>query len=266
MPTGLELIDVPAGPCADRRPRRGIRLRQRAPAPPARAARVPHRALPRDQRRLARVDRGRWLHAPGVVVSGGLDLARAGAGRPAGRLDRRSHPRVAARPPRAASTRRDRSSTSPSTKPRRSPPPTGCACRPSSSGRRPPRGTPRPASTPALAVGRGRACGPAPTPTSISSPAAPRGRAACRAAPRRSGASRCSATSGSGRAARSIATRASPPTRTGSTPRSSSARTTASCAAARGRPAPGSRRVPFRNWDFPQRRQIFAGLRLAGDA
>ncbi len=24
--------------------------------------------------------------------------------------------------------------------------------------------------------------------------------------------------------------------------------------------------VPFRNWDFPQRRQIFAGLRLAGDA
>jgi hypothetical protein len=24
--------------------------------------------------------------------------------------------------------------------------------------------------------------------------------------------------------------------------------------------------VPFRNWDLPQRRQIFAGLRLAGDA
>ena len=24
--------------------------------------------------------------------------------------------------------------------------------------------------------------------------------------------------------------------------------------------------VPFRNWDFPERRQIFSGLRLAGDA
>ena len=40
---------------------------------------------------------------------------------------------------------------------------------------------------------------------------------------------------------------------------------TASCAAARGRPAPRVVTPTFRNWDLPQRRQIFAGLRIARD-
>ena len=70
---------------------------------------------------------------------------------------------------------------------------------------------------------------------------------------------------GSGRAARSTAIPASPPTPTASTPRCSSARTTACCAAARGRRTPASRRLTFRNWDLPLRRQIFAGVRLARD-
>ena len=43
-------------------------------------------------------------------------------------------------------------------------------------------------------------------------------------------------------------------------------RATASCAAARGRPTRASRRATFRNWDLPQRRQIFSGVRLAWDA
>ena len=54
--------------------------------------------------------------------------------------------------------------------------------------------------------------------------------------------------------------------RTGSTPRCSSAASTRSCAAARGPPARGSSRPTFRNWDYPQRRQIFSGFRIAKDA
>ena len=34
--SGLESVAVPAGPCVDRRARRSLRLRQRAPAPPHR--------------------------------------------------------------------------------------------------------------------------------------------------------------------------------------------------------------------------------------
>ena len=63
----------------------------------------------------------------------------------------------------------------------------------------------------------------------------------------------------------STATPASSPTRTASTPRSSSARSTACCAAARGRRDPRVATPTFRNWDLPQRRQIFAGVRLATD-
>ena len=55
-------------------------------------------------------------------------------------------------------------------------------------------------------------------------------------------------------------------TRTASTPRSSSATTTRCCAAARGRRGRAWRRPTFRNWDLPQRRQIFSGVRLAWDA
>ena len=57
--------------------------------------------------------------------------------------------------------------------------------------------------------------------------------------------------------------RASSRTPTASTPRSSSATATASCAAARGPTHPRVATTTFRNWDLPQRRQIFAGVRLA---
>ena len=42
--------------------------------------------------------------------------------------------------------------------------------------------------------------------------------------------------------------------------------TTACCGAARGRPTRAWRALTFRNWDLPQRRQIFAGVRLAREA
>ena len=60
----------------------------------------------------------------------------------------------------------------------------------------------------------------------------------------------------------SAATRASRATPTASTPRCSSAAATACCAAPRGRRDPRVARATFRNWDLPQRRQIFAGLPL----
>ena len=59
---------------------------------------------------------------------------------------------------------------------------------------------------------------------------------------------------------------ASPPTRTASTPRSSSA---ADYRVLRGGSWATRARVAtptFRNWDHPQRRQIFSGLRIAKDA
>ena len=54
--------------------------------------------------------------------------------------------------------------------------------------------------------------------------------------------------------------------RTASTPRSSSAPTTRCCAAARGPRTRAPCRTTFRNWDYPIRRQIFAGFRCARDA
>ena len=69
--------------------------------------------------------------------------------------------------------------------------------------------------------------------------------------------------SGSGRPRTSSPTRASAPTPTASTRRSSSASTTACCAAARGRRTRASRHARSATGTCPQRRQIFAGLRLA---
>ena len=57
---------------ADRRRRRGLRLRQRAPAPHGRAPRLPHRPHAGHQRHLAALRRGRRLRAPRVVVRRGL--------------------------------------------------------------------------------------------------------------------------------------------------------------------------------------------------
>ena len=78
--------------------------------------------------------------------------------------------------------------------------------------------------------------------------------------------SRCSATSGSGRRAASTPTTASRRSRTASTPSPSSAVRSRCCAAAPGRPSPRRSRRTFRNWDYPERRQIFAGFRCARDA
>ena len=73
------------------------------------------------------------------------------------------------------------------------------------------------------------------------------------------------AASGSGPRASSPATRGSRRTRTRSTPRCSSTAATGCSGAARGRRRPRVVTPTFRNWDLPQRRQIFAGLRLAMD-
>ncbi len=107
------------------------------------------------------------------------------------------------------------------------------AFRPRRSGRRPPRSTAR-----AMA-------------TSISSTSGP--------APR----GRSWATAGSGRRAGSPATPGSPPSRTASTPRCSSARTYRVLRGASWATRPSVARATFRNWDFPERRQIFAGFRCA---
>ena len=58
-------------------------------------------------------------------------------------------------------------------------------------------------------------------------------------------------------------TRASRRSPTASTPRCSSAPTTRCCAAARGPPTRRRAATTFRNWDYPIRRQIFAGFRCA---
>ncbi len=67
------------------------------------------------------------------------------------------------------------------------------------------------------------------------------------------------------RDARSAATRASSRTPTASTRRCSSARTTACCAGGSWATDARVAGPHFRNWDLPQRRQIFAGVRLARD-
>ena len=108
--------------------------------------------------------------------------------------------------------------------------------------------------------------------------AADRGRVGARRAARRAtrAAGSTSATSAPARPARSSATAGSGPrgvrrlprvrrrSPTPSTPRSSSAPATASCAAARGRPAAASRARRSATGTCPERRQIFAGFRLRG--
>ena len=103
-------------------------------------------------------------------------------------------------------------------------------------------------------------------PTSASATSAPHPSARTRRAPAHGGATRWSATCGSGRRPTSPATRASARSPTASTPRcSSGAPTTRCCAAARGRRTRRAVRTTFRNWDYPIRRQIFAGFRCARD-
>ena len=83
---GLESVEVPARPVhARRRPLR-LRLRQRAPAPPRRAARLPDRPHADHQRHLADLRRGRRLRAPRVVERRGLALEGGLRHHPPGRL------------------------------------------------------------------------------------------------------------------------------------------------------------------------------------
>ena len=77
--------------------------------------------------------------------------------------------------------------------------------------------------------------------------------------------SRASGRSGSGRPPSSAATPASSPTRTASTPRSSSATQYRVLRGGSWATDPRVATPTFRNWDLPQRRQIFAGVRLATD-
>ena len=65
----------PGRPVRHRRARRSLLLRQRAPAPPHRAAGVPHRPHADHQRDVPELRRGRRLRAPAVVA------ARRGRGR-----------------------------------------------------------------------------------------------------------------------------------------------------------------------------------------
>ena len=79
------------------------------------------------------------------------------------------------------------------------------------------------------------------------------------------GTSRASDRSGSGPPPGSTATPASSPIRIASTPRSSSARSYRVLRGGSWATDPRVATLSFRNWDLPERRQIFAGLRLATD-
>ncbi len=82
---------------------------------------------------------------------------------------------------------------------------------------------------------------------------------------RRGPSSTASAAPGSGPRRTSSPTPASPPSPTRSTRRSSSATSYKVLRGASWTTHPHVARPSFRNWDLPQRRQIFAGIRLASD-
>ena len=81
--------------------------------------------------------------------------------------------------------------------------------------------------------------------------------------PRPGASSRGPARSGNGPRARSPATQVSSRARTGSIPKCSSATATGCCAAVRCATHPRVASPQFRNWDLPERRQLFAGVRIA---
>ena len=247
-----------SAPPADR-----LRLRQRAPAPRGRAARLPHRPHAGHERDVADVRRGRRLRAARVVDRRGLGVeGGVRHHRPADWTATGASGRWTAA---SRSTPTSPSSTSPGSRPTPSPARTARASRPRRSGRRRRPGTrrrgraarSRGATSPGRRGARNvdqRAFGTAPA---GAYPAAPRPSGCARDARRRVGVDRERA---------STATRASPPIPTASTPRSSSAATTACCAAARGRRGRASRRRRSATGTYPQRRQIFSGLRIAKDA
>ena len=244
-------VEVPAGAaCTIGAAAERLRLRQRAPAPRGRAARLPHRPHAGHQRHLAALRRGRRLRAPRVVVRRGLVVEGAVRHHPPwlhwpddGR--RVAHGRMgAARPGQA---RRPRLLVR------------GRRLRPRT--RRPPPHRGR--------VGEGGDLGPGRRqarryPWGDEPPAARHAnldqRAFGTAAGRRATRTGASPVRRAGHARRRLGVdgerlprlpRLPRRTPTASTPRSSSAPTTRCCAAARGRPRARVATPTFRNWDLP---------------
>ena len=212
--------------------RRGLRLRQRAPPPRGRAGRLRDRPHPGHQRRLRRVRRRH--RRPSRRCTGSATATAAGSGRRSGAASRstRAQPVVHVE---LASGRRLRPLGGQAAADR--------ARVGGGGGRRRPRARqPRPCSASA-------AHPPAPTPTRRRTPAR------CR----------CSATSGSGRRRTSPPTPASAPSRTPSTPRSSSATTYKVLRGGAWATRRDVIRTSFRNWDLPERSQIFSGIRCVRD-
>ena len=165
---------------------------------------------------------------------------------------------------RAARRSTSRCSTSAGTRPTPTPAGPAGGCPPRPSGRRRPAGT-RAAAGPALPVGRRRPDPGAGQP-GPAAPAAGPGRRVPGRCQRRWACEQMIGDVWEWTASRlRRRTRASSPSRTASTPRCSSAPSTRCCAAARGRPTRSPCRATFRNWDYPIRRQIFAGFRCARD-
>ena len=203
----------------------------------------------------------RWWHPDGWQ-----HVAAGRAGRAAVLEARRR--RVAARAgsaARAGAAGRARACTSAGTRPTPTPAGPASGCRPRRSGRRPPGTTRSTGRSRRYPVGRRR-----PDPRAGQPRPAPPAPAAGRRVPgRRLAAGHPPADRrrlGVDVQRLRAATRGSAPGRTGSTRRCSSAASTRCCAAA---PSAADRvacRGTFRNWDYPIRRQIFAGFRCARDA
>ena len=207
----------------------------------SRPARVRDRPRAGDERRLPRVRRGRRLRAARAVVRRGLGVARARGRRAPALLDRRRR-RAPLRPRRAARARAAGDARL-LVRGRRLRALGGGGC-PTEAEWEKRRARARHGATPSDGA------------TSTSSHFGPR----APAGPVRA------ATPGSGRPASSTATRASAPFPYREYSEVFFGGATGCCAAARGPRARASRATPFRNWDLPQRRQIFAGFRCAEDA
>ena len=216
--------------------RAGLRLRQRAPPPCLRPARVPDRPRPGHQRRLDAIRGRQGVRAAGAVGPRGVGVARTRGGPASRRYWARAtgSTRCARSETGNSSIRRSRSAMCRGTRPTHTPAGRASACRPRRSGRRQPHGI-RPLETPLPSVGRAVVDG------ARGEPGPARFRRAHRRPHMQAGESPCgmrmrSAACGNGPQAGSSPTAASVRSPTPSTRRSSSGGRTGSCAEARGRP------------------------------